>query len=67
MRRGIARNLFSYLLTDRLSEDPSLEELTLNSSPYGLPFYLAIGFVPVDKQLQMNGIIYTPMKYVITK
>ena len=27
----------------------------------------AIGFVPVDKQLQMNGIIYTPMKYVITK
>ena len=67
MRRGIARNLFSYLLTDRLSEEPSLEELTLNSSPYGLPFYLAIGFVPVDKQLQMNGIIYTPMKYVITK
>ena len=67
MRRGIARNLFSYLLTDRLSEDPSLVELTLNSSPYGLPFYLAIGFVPVDKQLQMNGIIYTPMKYVITK
>ena len=38
-RRGIARAIFNYLLQDVLTENPSLEALTLNSSPYGLPFY----------------------------
>ncbi len=45
-RRGIARAVFQYLLKDVLAENPGLEALTLNSSPYGLPFYLAIGFKP---------------------
>ena len=66
-RRGIARSIFRYLLEDRLAEDPSLEELTLNSSPYGLPFYLSIGFIPLSEELEMNGIRYTPMKYIIRK
>ena len=66
-RRGIARAIFRYLLEDRLAEDPSLEELTLNSSPYGLPFYLSIGFIPLSEELEMNGIRYTPMKYIIRK
>lgn len=66
-RRGIARAIFQYLLHDVLSENPELEALTLNSSPYGLPFYLAIGFVPLDKEQTINGIRFTPMKYVIKK
>lgn len=41
------------------------EALTLNSSPYGLPFYLAIGFVPTGDEQEINGIRSTPMKYVI--
>lgn len=64
-RKGIARAIFRYLLEDVLRENPSLEALTLNSSPYGLPFYLRIGFVPQSRELEMNGIRYTPMKYVI--
>lgn len=64
-RRGIARAVFRYLLADRLKEDPSLRELTLNSSPYGLPFYLALGFLPLTGEQQMNGIRFTPMKYII--
>ena len=36
---------------------------TLNSSPYGLPFYKAIGFVPTDEEKTVNGIRFTPMKY----
>jgi GNAT superfamily N-acetyltransferase len=64
-RRGIARAIFNYLLHDVTQEDPSLEALTLNSSPYGLPFYLAIGFVPQGEEQTMNGIRFTPMKYII--
>lgn len=64
-RKGIAKAIFQYLLEDVLAENPTLEALTLNSSPYGLPFYLAIGFVPQSEEQQMHGIRYTPMKYVI--
>ena len=64
-RRGIAKAIFAYLLQDVLQENPTLEALTLNSSPYGLPFYLAIGFVPLSQEQELNGIRYTPMKYII--
>ena len=66
-RRGIARAIFRHLLADLLQENPTLEALTLNSSPYGLPFYLSIGFIPLSEELQMNGIRYTPMKYLIQR
>ena len=64
-RRGIARAIFNYLLQDVTQEDPSLEALTLNSSPYGMPFYLSVGFVPQGEEQTMNGIRFTPMKYII--
>lgn len=66
-RRGIAKSIFNYLLNDLLSENPLLEELTLNSSPYGLPFYLAIGFIPLSEEQEINGIRFTPMKYIINR
>lgn len=64
-RRGIARAIFHYLLNDVLKENPTLEALTLNSSPYGLPFYLALGFIPLSEEQEINGIKFTPMKYVM--
>lgn len=64
-RRGIARSIFEYLLRDLLAENPSLREITLNSSPYGLPFYLKIGFIPLSEEQEINGIRFTPMKYII--
>lgn len=66
-RKGIARAIFRYLLQDVLKENPSLEALTLNSSPFGLPFYLAMGFIPLSAEQEMNGIRFTPMKYIINK
>ena len=48
-------------------EVESAMALTLNSSPYGLPFYLAIGFVPLSEEQEMNGIRFTPMKYTINQ
>jgi len=66
-RKGIATAIFNYLLNDVKNENPSLEELTLNSSPYGLPFYLALGFVPLSDEQEINGIRFTPMKYYIKR
>ena len=57
-RRGIGTRMFR-----RLLEDYPNETITLNSSPYGLPFYKAIGFVPIDEERTVNGIRFTPMKY----
>lgn len=66
-RRGIARAIFHYLLADQLRENPALDELTLNSSPYGLPFYLSVGFEALSMEQEINGIRFTPMKYVLKR
>ena len=58
-RRGIGTRMFR-----RLLEDYPGETITLNSSPYGLPFYKAIGFAATEEEKTMNGILFTPMKYV---
>lgn len=62
-RNGVATALFNFLLNDLKKENPELSEITLNSSPYGLPFYLHLGFVPQSKEQEKDGIRYTPMKY----
>lgn len=64
-RKGVATSIFKYLLEDILRENPSLKEITLNSSPYGKPFYLHIGFEPQSIEQEINGIRFTPMKYTI--
>lgn len=64
-RRGVATSLFEFLLKDITAEDPDLREITLNSSPYGKPFYLHIGFVPLSEEQEIDGIKFTPMKYEI--
>lgn len=64
-RKGIARAIFHYLLNDVLKENPSLEALTLNSSPYGIPFYLSLGFIPLSEEQEIDGMRFTPMKYTI--
>ncbi|MBO6052784.1 MAG: GNAT family N-acetyltransferase [Clostridia bacterium] len=55
-RRGIGTNLFR-----RMREDYPHEPITLNSSPYGLPFYRALGFVPIGEEQTVRGIRFTPM------
>ena len=64
-RKGISTAIFNYLLKDVLNENPNIRELTLNSSPYGLPFYLHVGFIPLSDEQEINGIRFTPMKYII--
>ena len=64
-RRGVATSIFRFLLEDVLQNNPSLKEITLNSSPYGKPFYLHIGFLPQSEEKEMGGVRFTPMKYII--
>ncbi|MCM1216608.1 MAG: GNAT family N-acetyltransferase [Lachnospiraceae bacterium] len=64
-RQGVATSIFQYLLADLLKENPALKEITLNSSPYGRPFYLHIGFEPLSDEQEIDGVRFTPMKYRI--
>ena len=64
-RRGIATGIFRFLLRDLREENPALSEITLNSSPYGLPFYRHLGFVPQSEELEEDGLRYTPMKLLV--
>ena len=57
-RKGVGTRMFRYFL-----KDYSGKTITLNSSPYGVPFYKAIGFVPTDEEKTINGIRFTPMEY----
>lgn len=64
-RKGVATAIFRYLLDDLHKENPALSEITLNSSPYGLPFYLHLGFVPQSDEQEADGMRFTPMKYFV--
>ncbi len=57
-RQGVGINLFRQLLGDYPNAT-----ITLHSSPYGLPFYQALGFLPTGEEQTVNGIRFTPMKY----
>ena len=57
-RRGIGTKLFK-----RMREDFPSQSITLNSSPYGVPFYKALGFTATDSEQTVNGIRFTPMEY----
>lgn len=62
-RKGIATQLMKKAVN--ISKRKGVREITLNSSPYAVPFYHRFGFVDTDMQLLTDGIKYTPMKYII--
>ena len=62
-RKGIATALFHRVLQDIRRENPGLKRITLNSSPYGLPFYLRMGLYPTEQEKTIDGIRFTPMAY----
>lgn len=62
-RKGVATALFDRVMEDLRKENPGLKKITLNSSPYGLPFYLHMGLYPTDMERTIDGIRFTPMAY----
>ena len=49
-------------LVNALKADFAGNTVTLNASPYGLPFYLKVGFIPTDSEQTVNGIRFTPLQ-----
>lgn len=64
-RKGAATALFKHLTEEVGRLRPEIKEITVNSSPYGLPFYKHMGFIPTDCEQTVDGIRFTPMIYTI--
>lgn len=56
-RQGIGKRLFQSLLKECRSQ-----RITVNSSPYAVPFYRKLGFHEIGEEQIKNGIIFTPME-----
>lgn len=63
-RKGIGRALMQYLSNYLLTEVQA-SRVTVNSSPYGVGFYHKLGFQDLRPQEKRDGIIYTPMEFVL--
>lgn len=61
-RRGIATALVKKAVADCKELDPELDHVTVNSSPYAVPFYEALGFEKISEIREENGIKFVPMK-----
>lgn len=64
-RQGIGRRLVEKM-ADFAQKDSGAYHLTVNASPYGVPFYHKIGFHDIGPEQRRDGIIYTPMEYVLS-
>ena len=57
-RRGIGKALFALMKSNY-----DRQEFTVNAAPYGVPIYKRLGFTATDTEKNVNGVIFTPMKY----
>lgn len=62
-RKGIATMLFNHIVSDL--KEKQVDKISLNASPYAIPFYHAIGFKDLAEQQDYHGIIYTPMEFIL--
>ena len=61
LRKGIARALWSAARAHLEEEHPEVTTVELNSSPYALAAYKALGFFPISKQFRRKGSVATRM------
>lgn len=63
-RQGIGRALINHL-TDYLMREMGMYRVTVNASPYGVEFYHKMGFRDLGPEEIRDGIIYTPMEFIL--
>lgn len=63
-RQGIGRALMKYL-TNYLLTEIGADRVTVNASPYGVGFYHKLGFRDIRPEEMRDGIIYTPMEFIL--
>ena len=66
-KRGVGRKLFEYILKETVLGNPSITDLTVNSSPYAVGFYKKLGFIETDVLQEKHGIRFVPMSYHMVK
>lgn len=62
-KRGIAKKLFNVVLNESIFNENN--EITVNSSSYATDIYHHLGFTDIDTEQIIDGICFTPMKYII--
>ena len=63
-RRGIGSALIRHL-QEYLLQNTRYTKLTVNASPYGIPFYHQVGFRDTGEETMKDGIVYTPMEFYL--
>ena len=62
-RRGLARALWDHAKQACL-EAGNPGEFTVNSSRFAVGLYVKLGFVPLGPEVDRNGVISIPMRYL---
>ena len=57
-RQGIGRELFNAVLADC-----RFDSITVNSSPYAVEVYHRLGFTDTDREQNISGLRFTPMRF----
>lgn len=65
--KGIATKLFNELKSEVINSNRNTEFITVNSSPFAVKIYEQLGFIATDKELILDGLRFTPMKYMLPK
>jgi len=60
-RRGIGSTLLKKAVADCKYLDPDLNRVTVNSSPFAVPFYEAMGFKALSGMVEEDGMKFMPM------
>lgn len=63
-RQGIGKSLFEYIINYVRSEY-NKESIMINSTDNAVPFYIRVGAIPDGVREEHNGVMITPMKYII--
>ncbi len=64
-KQGVGRRLFEHILGETVLENPTITDITVNSSPYAVGFYKQLGFTETDALQEKHGIRFVPMSYHI--
>lgn len=64
-RQGIGKKLLYKALQICRQRVPDFKNITVNSAPYTIPIYKKLGFIETGPCEIKQGIIFTPMEYVI--
>ena len=62
-RQGVAKKLFRMVRSLYVGKKLEKPYLTVNASPYAVEVYKRLGFAPIGKEEEKDGIRFTPMLF----